>query len=109
MSLPVSFVSRVNVGNHRPRDNSGRFLPRSDSHQSTHDESADSPRMHTEPRSSSRDGQPINIDAPNHAVLHRDVEMPSGEFEVGADDENPDFQHLTEQLSEENPSVEAQL
>ena len=37
--LPVSFAPRVNVENPRPRDSSGRFLPRSDSHQSAHDES----------------------------------------------------------------------
>ena len=80
VSLPVSVAPRVNVGNHRPRDSSGRFLPRSDSYESTHDESAVSPRMHNVPGYSSRDGQPINVDAPDHAVLSRDVEMPSGEF-----------------------------
>ena len=55
--IPVSFATRVNVGSPRPRDSSGRVLPRSDSHQSTHEMSADSPRMHNEPGSSSRDGQ----------------------------------------------------
>ena len=91
MSLPVCFAPRVNVGNHRPRDSAGRFLPRSESRHSIHDESADSPRMHNEQRSS-RDGQPINVDAPDQVVLPRDVEMPSGGFEVGADDENPNSQ-----------------
>ena len=52
---PVSSSSRVNVV--RFRDSSGRFLPRSDSHQSAHDESADSHRMRNEPGSSSRDGR----------------------------------------------------
>ena len=52
-------------------------------------ESADSPRMPNEPRSTSHDEQPINVDAPGHVVLHRDVDMPSGEFDVGADDEIP--------------------
>ena len=62
--------------------------------------------MHNEPGPSSRDGQPIHVDASDHVVLHRDVEMRSGEFEVGADDENPNFQRVPEQLSEENRSVE---
>ena len=31
--------------------------------------------------------------------------MPSGEFEVGTDDENPNLQPVPEQLLEENPSV----
>ena len=57
VSLPGSFAPRVNVGTHQPRDSSGRFLTRSDSHQSIHDESADPPRMHNEP-GSFRDGQP---------------------------------------------------
>ena len=109
VSLPVSFAPGVNVGNHRPRDSTGRFLPRSDSHRSTHDESADSPRMHNEPGSSSRDGQPINVDAPDHVVLPRDVEMPSGEFEVGAHDASPNFQLVSEQFFEEHPLVEPQL
>ena len=75
----------------------------------THDESADSPRMHNEPESSSREGQQINVDATAHGVIPRDVDMPSGEFEVGANDENPDFQPVPEQLFVENPSVEPQL
>ena len=65
---PFSFAPRVNVV--RPRDSSGRFLQRSDSHQSTHEESAGPLRMHNEPGSSSRDGQPINVDVPDHAVIH---------------------------------------
>ena len=62
--------------------------------------------MHNEPRTSSRDGQPINVDAPDHAVLSSDVEMPIGEVEVGADDENPNLQRVPELPSEENPSVQ---
>ena len=81
MRIPVSFAPRVNVRNPRARGGSGRFLPRSDSHQSTHEESVDSLRMDNEPGSFSRDGQPINVDAPDHAVIHGDVEMPGGEFE----------------------------
>ena len=65
--------------------------------------------MHNEPGSSSRDGQPINVDAPDHAVIPGDLEMSSGEFEVGADDENPKFQCVPGQLSEDNRSVEPQL
>ena len=38
-----------------------------------------------------------------------DVEMPSEEFEVGASDENPNFQRVPDQTSDENPSVEPQL
>ena len=59
--------------------------------QSAHAESADSPRTRNEPESSSRDGQPIRVDAPDHAVMSGDVEMPGEEFEVGANDENPHF------------------
>ena len=51
----------------------------------------------------------MNVDEPNHAVIPGDVVMPCEEFEVGADDENPKFQRVPEQLSEENPSVEPQL
>ena len=47
------------------------------SHHGTHDDSADSPRMHHEPGSSSRDGQPLNVDAPDHVVVPRDVDMSS--------------------------------
>ena len=36
------------------------------------------------------DSQSI-VDAPDRVVLPRDVEMPSGEFEVKADDANPNF------------------
>ena len=89
---PVSSSSRVNVV--RFGDSSGRFLPRSDSHQSAHDESADSRRMQNEPGSSSRVGQPIQVDEPDHAVIPGDVEMQGEEFEVGANDENPNFQRV---------------
>ena len=65
--------------------------------------------MHNRPGSSSRDGQPINVDAPDHAVIPGDVEMPGGELEVGTDDENPNLQCVPEELSEENPSSEPQL
>ena len=64
---PDSSSSRVNVV--RFRDSSGRFLPRSDSHQSAHDESENSPRMRNEPGSSSRVGQPIRVHEPDHAVI----------------------------------------
>ena len=74
---PDSSSSRVN--DVRLRDSSGRFLPRSDSHQSAHDESEKSSRMRNEPGSSSRDGQPIHVDAPDHAVIPGDVEMQSEE------------------------------
>ena len=77
LRIPVSFAHRVSVENPRLRDSSGRFLPRSDSHQSTHEESADSPRMHNEPGPSSHDGLPINVDAPDHAVIPSDVEIPA--------------------------------
>ena len=93
MRIPLSFAPRDNVGNPRPRGRSGRFSPTIIS------------RIHNEPGSSSRDGLPINVDAPDCAV----VEMPSGEFEVGADDEKPNFQRVPQQLSEENPSVEPPL
>ena len=62
----------------RLRDNSGWFLPRSDSHQSAHDEPENSSRKRTEPGSSSRDGQPIRVDAPDHAVIPGDVENVRG-------------------------------
>ena len=100
---PDSSSSRVNVV--RFRDSSGRFLPRSDSHQSAHDESADSPRMQSEPGSSSRVGQPIQVDEPDHAVIPGDVDMQGEEFEVGANDENPNFQRVPDQPSDGNPPV----
>ena len=100
---PGSCSSRVNVV--RFRDSFGRFLPRSASHQSAHHESENSPRMRSEPGSSSRDGQPIRVDAPDHAVIPGDVEMQGQEFEVGANDENPNFQRVPDpdQPSEGNP------
>ena len=102
----VSSSSRVNVV--QPRDSSGRFLPRSDSHQSAHDESENSSRMRNEPGSSSRDGQPSRVDAPGHTVIPGDAEVQGEEFEVGANDENPSFQRVQDQPSEENPPVESQ-
>ena len=86
----------------------GRLLPRSDSHQSAHDESENSSRMRNEPGSSCRDGQLIRVDAPDHAVIPGDVEMHGEEFEVGANDENPNFQRVPDQLSEEKSLVEPQ-
>ena len=55
--------------------------------------------MRHEPGSSSRDGQPSRVDAPDHAVIPGDVEMPGKEFEVGANDENPNFQRVPDQPS----------
>ena len=86
---PVNSSSRVSAV--RFRDSSGRCLPRSDPHQIAHDESENSPRMQNEPGSSSRDGQPMRVDEPDHAVIPRDVEMQCEEFEVGANDENSNF------------------
>ena len=105
---PDSSSSRVNVV--RFRDSSGRFLPRSDSHQSAHDESENSPRMRSEPGSSSRDAQPIRVGAPDHDVIPGDVEMRGQEFEAGVNDENHDFQRVPDpdQASEENPPVDSQ-
>ena len=65
--------------------------------------------MHNEPGSCSRDGQPINVDAPDHVVVPRDVDKPRGEFGVGAENENTNFQPVPDQLVEENPSVEPPL
>ena len=105
---PVSSSSRVNVV--RFRDSCGRFLPRSDSHQSAQDESDHSSRIRNELGPSSQDGQPIRVDAPDHAVMPGDVEMQGEEFEVAANDENPNFQRVPypDQPSEENPHVESQ-
>ena len=90
MRIPVSFSPRVNLV--RPRDNSVHFLTRSDSHHSTHDESTDSPRMRNERRSSSRNGQPNRVDAPDHAVILSDVEKPKKNSKLErASDENPNF------------------
>ena len=52
------------------------------------------------PRSSSRVGQPIRVDEPDHAVIPGDVEMQGEEFEVGANDENLNFQRVPDQPSE---------
>ena len=64
--------------------------------------------MRNEIVSSSRDGQPIRVDSPTRAVITGDVEMPGEEFEIGADDENPNFQRVPDQLSDENHPVEPQ-
>ena len=63
--------------------------------------------MRNEPGSSSRDGEPIRVDAPDHDVLPGDVEMQGKEFKVGAKDENPNFQRVPDQPSDENPPVES--
>ena len=68
----------------------------------------DSPRLQNEPGSSSRVGQPIQVDEPDHAVIPGGVEMQGEEFEVGANDENPNFQRVPDQPSDENPHVESQ-
>ena len=52
---------------------------------------------------------PIPVDAPDHAVIPGDVEMQGEEFEVGANDENPNFQRVPDQHSEENPPGESQV
>ena len=85
---PDSSSSRVSVV--RFCDRSGRFLP---------DESENSPRVRNEPGSFSRDGQPIRVDAPDHAVIPGYVEMQGEEFEVGANDENPNFQRVPDKSS----------
>ena len=64
--------------------------------------------MRNEPGSSSRDGQPIRVDAPDHAVIPGDVEMQGEEFEVGANDENYNFQRVPDHPSDEKPHVETQ-
>ena len=79
-----------------------------DSHQSAHDESENSPPIRNEPGSSSRDGEPIRLDEPDHAVIPGDVEMQGEEFEVGANEENPNFQRVPDQPSDENPPIESQ-
>ena len=99
---PGSSSSRVNVV--RFRDSSGGFLSRSDPHQSAHDETENSSCMRNEPGSSFRDGQPIRVDAPDHAVMLGDVEMQGEEFEVGANDETPNFQRVPDELFEEKSS-----
>ena len=64
--------------------------------------------MQNEPGSSSRVGQPIQVDEPDHAVIPGDVEMRREEFEVGANDGNPNFQRVTDQPFDEGPPVESQ-
>ena len=62
--------------------------------------------MRNEPGSSFRDGQPIRVDAPDHAVKPGDVEMQLEEFAVETNDENPNFQRVPDHPSDENPHVE---
>ena len=50
----------------------------------------------------------FRVDSPAHAVITGDVEMPGEEFEIGADDENPNFQRVPDQLSDENHPVDPQ-
>ena len=64
--------------------------------------------MRNEPGSFSRDGQPIRVDAPDHAVIPGDVEMQGEGFEVGANDEDSNFQRVPDHPSDENPHVEPQ-
>ena len=64
--------------------------------------------MRNEPGSSSRDGQPIRVDAPDPAVISGDVETQVEEFEVGANDENPNLQRVPDHPSGENPHVKSQ-
>ena len=73
--------------------------------QGTHEESADSPRMHNEPGSSSHDKTPITVDALDHAVIPGDVEVPSGEFEVGEDDENPSVEPQLQSHQSSEPQL----
>ena len=89
-------------------DSSGRFLPQSDSHHCVHNESENSPRVRNESGFSSRDGQPNRVDAPDHAVIPVEVEMQGEEFEVGANDKNPNFQRVPDHPFDENPHVEPQ-
>ena len=63
-------------------------------HIRVHTKNQNSPAVRNEPGSSSRDGQPIRVDAPDHAVMPGDVEMQGEEFEVGANDENSNFQRV---------------
>ena len=55
-----------------------------------------------------QDGQPIRLYEPDHVVIPGDVEMQGEEFEVGANVENPKFQRVPDQPSDENPPVESQ-
>ena len=102
---PDSSSSRVSVV--RFRDSSGRFLPRSDSHQGAHDESENSPRVRNARGSSSRVGQPFRVYEQDHAVISGDVEKHGEEFEVGAYDKNPNFQRVPDQPYDENPHAES--
>ena len=77
-------------------------------HIRAHTMSQNSSRMRNEPGSSFRDGQPIRVDAPDHAVMLGDVEMQGEECEVGANDETPNFQRVPDEQNEEKPPVESQ-
>ena len=101
VSIPVSFALRVNVV--RPRDSSGRLLPRSGSRDHTPDESADSPRMQNEPGSSSRDGQQIHVDPSDHVVIPGDSGVPREGFGIEGNDDNPHFQRVPDRVSDEHP------
>ena len=61
--------------------------------------------MRNEPGSSFRDGRPIRVDAPGHAVVPSDVEVQVEEFE---NDENSNLQRVPDHPSDENPHVEPQ-
>ena len=103
----MSFAPRVNVV--RPRDSSGRLLPRSGSRDHTPDESADSPRMQNEPGSSSRDGQQIHVDPSDHVVIPGDSGVPREGFGIEGNDDNPHFQRVPDRVSDEHTFVESQL
>ena len=107
VSTPVSSAPRVNVV--RPRDSSGRFIPRSGARDNTPDEAADSPRMQNEAGSSSRDGQQIRVDPPDHVVIAGDSEVPREGSEIEGDDDNPNFQRVPGQVSDEHCIVESQV
>ena len=101
------FAPRVHVV--RPRDSSGRFLPRSGSRDNTPDESAVSPRMQNEPGSSYRDGQQINVDPSDHVVIPGDSEVPREGFQIEGNDDNPHFQHVPDRVSDEHPLLNLNL
>ena len=106
VSTPVSFAPHVNVV--RPRDSSGRFLPRSDSRDNTPNVSADSPRMQNEPGSSSRDGQQIYVGPSDYVVRSGDSEVNTSRGIAGNDD-NSNPQRVPSRGSDEHSSVESQL
>ena len=65
--------------------------------------------MHNEPGSSSRGGQPTNVDAQGQVVLRRDVETPSGELKVEEDDEKNQLSTCSRTAFRGNHSAETQL